>query len=262
MMSFKLVGTGPRKVMLFPGLLGTRDAFDDLMRWADLDAFQYVAVEYRGYGQARKERGLMTLREVVIDATRLADYLGWSRFAVAGHSLGALAAQMLALALPQRVDAIVSIAGLDACGGSSDPQRVRMLQEAAVSRQRREELVAAGTAHRYSSAFARTVVDSSWDNIDGTAFASYAIDASRTDISQQVEGTDKPILMLVGQHDGSNMDEAVRATTLRWYRNATLQVLAGAGHYPVQETPAAASAALEAFLLRNPGDGEAAARPA
>lgn len=262
MMSFKLVGTGPRKVMLFPGLLGTRDAFDDLLRWADLEAFQYVAVEYRGYGQARKERGLMTLREVVIDATRLADYLGWSRFAVAGHSLGALAAQMLALALPQRVDAIVSIAGPSERGGSSDPQRLRMLEGAAASRQWREELVTAGTARRYPATFARAVVDSSWDSIDGSAFASYARDASRTDISQQVEGSDKPILVLIGQHDGSNTEEAARATTLKWYRNATLQVLAGAGHYPVQETPAATSAALETFLLGSAGDSKPATRPA
>lgn len=249
MMSFKLLGTGPRKVMLFPGLLGTRDAFDDQLRWADLEAFQYVAIEYRGYGQARNERGLMTLREVVIDATRVADYLGWSRFAVAGHSLGALAAQMLALALPQRVEAIVSIAGLSARGSSGDPQRVQMLQEAAVSRQQREALVTAGTARRYPAAFARAVVDGSWGNIDGRSFASYALDASRTDISQQVEGSDKPILVLVGQHDSVNTEEAARATTCKWYRKATLQVLAGAGHYPVQETPAATSAALEAFLL-------------
>jgi pimeloyl-ACP methyl ester carboxylesterase len=131
MKSFKLVGTGPRKVMLFPGLLGTRDAFDEMLRWADLTAFQYAVVEYRGYGQARNEPGLKTLREVVIDATRLADYLGWTRFAVAGHSLGALAAQMIAVALPQRVDAIVSIAGMSARGGSRDPERTRLLREAA-----------------------------------------------------------------------------------------------------------------------------------
>ncbi|MGO4326089.1 alpha/beta fold hydrolase [Cupriavidus sp. 2TAF22] len=252
MMSFKLTGTGARKVMLFPGLLGTRDAFDDMLRWADLDAFQYVAVEYRGYGQARKERGLMTLREAVIDATRLADFLGWRQFAVAGHSLGALTAQMLAVALPQRVDAIVSIAGLNARGGSNDPQRLQTLQAAAESAQRRAELVAAGTANRYAAAFARAVVQASWDSIDAAAFASYARDASRTDISQQVEGSERPILVLVGEHDAVNTEAAARATTLQWYRDATVQVLAGAGHYPLLETPAATSAALESFLLGQP----------
>lgn len=253
MKSYKLIGTGPRKVMLFPGLLGTRDAFDDMLRWADLEAFQYAAVEFRGYGETRGEPGLKTLREVVVDATRLADFLGWSSFAVAGHSLGALAAQMLALALPRRIDAIVSIAGMSARGGSSDPERLRLLREAAEQPARRGDLVAAGTAGRYTDAFVRTVVGQSWGRIDQNAFASYAQDASRTDVSAQVEGSLTPIHVLVGEHDGANSEAAARVTTLKWYRNATLQVLAGAGHYPMLETPAATITALERFLGQHAG---------
>jgi pimeloyl-ACP methyl ester carboxylesterase len=104
MKSFKLIGRGPHKVLLFPGLIGTRDAFDPMLRDADLDAFQYAVAEYRGYGQSRNEAGLLTLREVVIDAVRLVEFLGWTTFTVAGHSLGALAAQMLAVALPHRAN--------------------------------------------------------------------------------------------------------------------------------------------------------------
>ena len=248
MKSFKLIGTGPRKVMLLPGLLGTRDAFDEMLRWADLEAFQYVVVEYRGYGQMRHEPGLRTLREVVIDATRLADFLGWTSFAVAGHSLGALAAQMLALALPRRVDAIVSIAGMSARGGSRDAARLALLREAAISPERRADLVAAGTARRYTDAFARAVVNSTWTAIDGEAFLSYALDANHTDIHAQVEGSEMPIHVLIGEHDAVNSEAVARDTTLKWYRRATLQVLAGAGHYPMLETPPVTTAALESFL--------------
>lgn len=253
MKSFKLIGTGPRKVMLLPGLLGTRDAFDEMLRWADLAAFQYVVVEYRGYGQMRLEPGLRTLREVVIDAARLADFLGWTSFAVAGHSLGALAAQMLALALPRRVDAIVSIAGMSARGGSSDPARLGLLREAAVSPVRRADLVAAGTARRYTDAFVRAVVDSTWTAIDGEALLSYALDASHTDLCTQVEGSEIPIHVLVGEHDAGNSEAVARDTTLKWYRHATLQVLAGAGHYPMLETPPVTIAALENFLRAEVG---------
>lgn len=61
MKSFKLISHGPNKVLLFPGLIGTRDAFDDMLRYADLDTFQYAVAEYRGYGNARAEAGLLTL---------------------------------------------------------------------------------------------------------------------------------------------------------------------------------------------------------
>lgn len=245
MKSFKLIGHGPRKVLLFPGLLGTRDAFDDMLRYADLDAFQYAIVEYRGYGHARNEPGLFTLREVVIDAVRLVDFLGWTRLAVAGHSLGALAAQILAVALPHRVDAIVSIAGLSAKGASADPQRLRFMEGVAYSREQREVLVRGGTDGRYTSGFARALVGSTWDEIDGEALASYALDASRTDIRAQVEALDTPILVLVGEYDSACSEAAAHETTLQWYRRATLQVLLGAGHYPMVEAPARTLCALE-----------------
>jgi len=250
MKSYKLIGTGPRKVMLLPGLLGTRDAFDDMLRWADLREFQYAVVEFRGYGELFGEPGLKTLREVVVDATRLADFLGWSSFAVSGHSVGALAAQLLALALPQRIHAIVSIAGMSARGGSRDPERQRLLREAAAQQARRADLVAAGTAGRYTDAFVQAVVSQSFGRIDADAFASYALDASRTDISGQVEGSLTPIHVMVGEHDATNSEAAARLTTLKWYRNATLQVLAGAGHYPMLEAPVATIAALETFLFQ------------
>ncbi|MCP3728076.1 alpha/beta hydrolase [Paraburkholderia sp. CNPSo 3272] len=248
MKSFKLVGQGPRKVLLFPGLLGTRDAFDDMLRYADLDAFQYAIVEYRGYGHSKNEPGLFTLREVVIDAVRLVEFLGWNRLAVAGHSLGALAAQMLAVALPHRVDAIVSIAGLSAKGASADPQRQRFMQELAHSRERREALVHGATGNRYADGFARALVAVTWDNIDGDALTSYAIDASRTDIHAQVESLETPVLVLVGECDPNCSAAAARETMLRWCRLATLQVLPGVGHFPMVEAPAQTLSALEHYV--------------
>jgi len=248
MKSSKLIGHGPRKVLLFPGLLGTRDAFDQMLSYADLDAFQYAVAEYRGYGQARHERGLYTLRETVIDAVRLAEFLGWDRFAVAGHSLGALVAQMLAVALPNRVDAIVSIAGLGANGAGADPQRVAFMQEAVQSRAGRETLVNSGTGNRYTDGFARAVVASTWNAIDHAALESYALDASRTDIHEHVAESDTPVLVLVGEHDPHCTAAAAHQTTLRWYRNTTLRVLAGSGHYPMYESPPETLFEMERYL--------------
>ncbi|MGU7784292.1 alpha/beta fold hydrolase [Burkholderia sp. PU8-34] len=248
MKSFKLFGRGPRKVLLLPGLLGTRDSFDDMLRHADLDEFQYAVAEYRGYGHARSVPGLMTLREVVIDAVRLVEFLGWNTFTVAGHSLGALCAQMLAVALPERVNAIVSIAGLSANGASGDPQRLAFMQALATSREKREALVASGTGNRYASGVARGLVAQTWEEIDGHALASYALDASRTDIHAQVQRLDTPILVLVGEHDPNCTEVAARETTLQWYRHATLRVMRGAGHYPMFEAPAATLSELEQYV--------------
>jgi pimeloyl-ACP methyl ester carboxylesterase len=243
MTTFKLIGRGPSKVLLFPGLLGTRDAFDDMLRYADLDAFQYVVFEYRGYGQARDEAGLFTLREAVIDAVRVVEFLGWTKLAAVGHSLGALVAQMLAVAFPNRIEAIVSIAGLSAKGASADPERRCFMQELAHSLEKREALVKLGTAGRYTRGVTRALAASTWHEIDGNALASYAHDASQTDIHQQVGSLEAPIL--VGEHDPNCSEAVARDTTLRWYRHAALQILRDAGHYPLFETAAATLSALE-----------------
>ncbi|SOE98747.1 Pimeloyl-ACP methyl ester carboxylesterase [Burkholderia sp. OK233] len=248
MKSFKLVGRGHRKVLLFPGLLGTRDAFDEMLRFADLDTFQYAIVEYRGYGESRGEPGLLTLRQVVVDAVRLTEYLEWPKFVVAGHSIGALAAQMLAVALPHRVDAIVSIAGASAKGASKDPERVRFMQGLAQSLEQRQALVKAGIGESCTDAAARAIASANWNDVDGNALASYAGDASRTDIHDQVTDLDAPILVLVGEHDAANSEAAARETTLKWYKRPTLQVLAGAGHYLPVEAPVATITAIERYL--------------
>jgi pimeloyl-ACP methyl ester carboxylesterase len=248
MKSFKLIGHGPLKVVLLPGLIGTRDAFDEMLRYADLETFQYVVAEYRGYGNARAERGLLTLREVVIDVVRLVDFLGWYSFTVAGHSIGALIAQMVALALPERVNSIVSIAGLSAKGASADPQRMAFMQALATSREKREALVDIGMGGRYATGVTRALVAQTWDEIDARALASYARDATRTDIHSEVQGLDTPILVLVGENDPNCTEAFARETTLFWYRLATLQVLRGAGHYPMVETPAATLSEIERYV--------------
>ncbi|QOT82418.1 alpha/beta fold hydrolase [Cupriavidus basilensis] len=248
MKSYKLIGFGPKKVLLFPGLLGTQDAFNQMLKYADLENFQYAIAEYRGYGGSKNLPGLFNLREVVIDAYKLVEFLGWKDFAIGGHSIGALAAQMVAIAMPQRVGSIVSIAGMSAKGGSRDPDRMALLNAAANSAEHREQMVAGGTAGRYTPGFARTEVAATFDSIDPLAFASYAKDASQTDVSEEAKNLPMPILALVGEHDPACSEQAARATTSEIYRTASVEVIAGAGHYPHCEAPIATLTLIEKFL--------------
>jgi pimeloyl-ACP methyl ester carboxylesterase len=57
-----------------------------------------------------------------------------------------------------------------------------------------------------------------------------------------------PVKVIVGAHDGALTADVMTATYLAWYPNASLEVMANAGHYPMNETPVALATSIEAFL--------------
>jgi pimeloyl-ACP methyl ester carboxylesterase len=247
MNTFKTVGVGSKKVLLLPGLLGTQDSFDAMLEYADKDTYQYAVMDYRGYGRSKNVPGLYTLREIVTDAVKLLDYLKWTDVTVVGHSFGALVAQMLALDIPGRMKGVVSLAGMTAKGGSRDPARLQLLQDAAQDAVKREAIVTAATGNQYTPGFASAVVQATWPDIAAPAFAGYALDASQSDISHAVEGSQTPILVIIGERDPANTADIAIATTLRSYRHASLEVIPGVGHYPMFEAPARTLTVIERF---------------
>jgi len=246
MSSSSAFGHGANKVLVLPGLLGSSTAYDSMFHNADLERYQYVLMHYRGLSAARNEAGLFTLREVVMDAVRLLDHLGWKSTHVVGHSVGALAAQMLALATPSRVSSIVSLAGLSARGLRRDPERLRLLSEAATDAAKRAAYIDAGTGKRYTPGFSRYVARLSEGQTSPEALRKYADDAMSTDIQAQADGSQVPYLAIVGRLDPSNDEIVARETTLRLYRRASIHVI-DAGHYPMLECPALTMSLIENF---------------
>jgi 3-oxoadipate enol-lactonase len=97
--------TGP--VVLLGASLGT-----DLSLWDDLAAdlardHRVVRFDTRGHGGSPAPEGGYTMDGLVADVLALADELGVDRFAYVGLSLGGAIGQVLALAAPQRLTALV-----------------------------------------------------------------------------------------------------------------------------------------------------------
>ena len=55
--------------------------------------------------------------------------------------------------------------------------------------------------------------------------------------------------MIAGEHDPALGEATCKATWLQHYPNATLEVMANAGHYPMDETPIALATVIERFLM-------------
>ncbi len=99
--SYTVSGDGP-PVLLIQGAgivgEGWRPQIDGLR-----DRFTLVAFDNRGTGRSTLPAGRLTIEDMAADALALMDAVGFHRFHVAGHSMGGLIAQELALTRPGRV---------------------------------------------------------------------------------------------------------------------------------------------------------------
>jgi pimeloyl-ACP methyl ester carboxylesterase len=56
------------------------------------------------------------------------------------------------------------------------------------------------------------------------------------------------VKVIVGANDPALNADVMKATYLTWYPNSELEVMANAGHYPMDETPVALATSIESFL--------------
>lgn len=76
------------------------------LRWVMLDMAGHGLSEHRPAGAS------YPIWDYARDALLVADQLGWERFAIVGHSLGAITAALLAASVPERVTQLALIDGL------------------------------------------------------------------------------------------------------------------------------------------------------
>ena len=99
--SYARTGSGPAVLLLQGvGLVGNgwRPQIDALAR-----RFTVVAVDNRGIGASTRGDGALTIETMADDAIEVMDAEGIQRFHLAGHSMGGLIAQQIALTAPARV---------------------------------------------------------------------------------------------------------------------------------------------------------------
>ena len=124
----------------------------------------------------------------------------------------------------------------------------RAAHRAAENLGNRRAIIDFTTGSRLSAAWLDHMAASSWANCTKEAFAAYLLAWATADFHQSVVGSEIPIKVIVGEHDGAITAEAMKATYLVWHKNASLEVMSNAGHYPMNETPVALATSIEAFL--------------
>ncbi|MCC7702788.1 alpha/beta hydrolase [Janthinobacterium sp. GW460P] len=251
--TYHRVGHGPHAVIVLHGWFGDAHAFAPMEIALDGGAFSYVFMDNRGYGGMRGAAGEYSMEEVARDALALADALGFATFSVVGHSMGGMALEKLALLTPRRLRKLVAVAPVPSCGMAFDGAARQLFLDASGDVQARRAIIARSTGGRSPAAWLDWKAQYSWESADPAAFARYFLAWSETDFSREVmrAASPLPLLALVGEHDPRFNAELMRRTYLAWYPHARLEVLGNAGHYPMNETPLALAASIEAFLSKN-----------
>jgi pimeloyl-ACP methyl ester carboxylesterase len=108
-------------VMALHGWLDNAASFVPLS--AHLDGIELVAPDLPGHGRsahlpAGADYSFAAAVNAVLD---IADALGWERFSLLGHSMGAGIASLVAAACPERIDRVLAIEALGAL--AEDPER-------------------------------------------------------------------------------------------------------------------------------------------
>lgn len=125
---------GGARVLALHGWLDNAASFVPLA--AQLQHLDLVALDLPGHGAsahlpAGADYSLAGTVHVLLDA---ADALGWDRFAVLGHSMGAAIGSILAAAAPERVTRFVAIEALGALADAENHTATRLREAVAARR--------------------------------------------------------------------------------------------------------------------------------
>jgi pimeloyl-ACP methyl ester carboxylesterase len=245
-----MAGSGPHRVIALHGWFGSARGWGYLPNYLNGADFTFAFMDLRGYGARKGEPGEYTMAEAAADAVALADELGWDTFSVVGHSMSGVAVQHVLLQAPERVRRLVGISPVPAGGIAFDDEGWALFTGAQASRDKRAAIIEFSTGSRLTPAFVDEIVQHSLDESDAEAFGAYLKSWAKADIAGQVRGISVPVKVLPGEHDPSLSAEVMELTWLDLYPNAELEVMRGAGHYPMFETPVALVTCIEEFLSR------------
>ena len=240
-----VIGSGPRRVLALHGWFGSAGGWGPFADLVDGDRCTYAFVDFRGYGAALGDRRAHGRRDGAVAA---ADALGWSCFAVLGHSMGGSVTQRVALDAGDRVSGLVGISPVPATGAPFDERCWQLSSGAAEERGNRYAIIDTTTGGRLSRTWIDRMVQSSLDTSDPAAFRAYLDAWAGTGFADEVRGRPVPVRLVVGEHDPALSAAVMEQTFLRLYPDVSLEVLANAGHYAMFETPVALLTSVERFL--------------
>lgn len=248
---YTTIGKGPEKVLVLHDWLGDRRNYDPVRPYLDTDTFQFAFVDLRGYGESMDIGGAFTVDEAARDTLSVADALGWPSFHIVGHSMTGMVVQKVAVLAGERVESIVATTPVHAGGLQPDDQTYAFFADVA----REPDVMAKGidmlTGGALSAEWKRFKVERAMQRSTEAARLGYLDMFAHADFSDEVDGIEIPLLVVLGRNDiDAFRPPAIEQTFGQWYENLEITQITDAGHYPMQETPVLYATRVQEFIRR------------
>jgi pimeloyl-ACP methyl ester carboxylesterase len=197
--------------------------------------------------------GDYSMPEIAADALALADELGLDRFHLVGHSMGGMATQRVLVDIDDRarVKSAVVVDPVPACGAQLEGDNWALFSGAIENDENRYNILDFTTGNRNTPQWINYMVARSRSTTTDEAFAGYLNAWAKEDFSEQIKGFKTPVLVCIGEHDHAFSSEVMKNTYLAWLPNAQLEVIANAGHYPMQEAPINLVCVIERYMHKH-----------
>ena len=259
---------GAPKVLALHGWLDNAASFVPLAPC--LPGVELVAPDLPGHGHsAHLPQGAdYSFAGAVNSVLDIADALGWERFALLGHSMGAGIGSLVAAACPQRIERFVAIEALGALAESAERTVTRLREAIAAMRNvaRRPLRVFPDIdsairvrmqANALDEATARLLVERGLAVVDGGhAWSSdprltlpTTIRMTEPQVLALVRGIECPTLVIHADPAQPYLPDELRRVRAAALPHGTLRILPG-GHHLHMQQPQAVAAAIGGFFLR------------
>ena len=264
-------GEGPR-VLALHGWLDNAASFLPLA--AHLHGIDLVALDLPGHGHSvhlppGADYSFASAIASVLDA---ADALGWERFALLGHSMGAGIASQVAAACPQRIERLVAIEALGALAEVPERTVARLRDAVAAERALRgkqlrvfPDIDTAVRARAHASRVPGSGLDESLVRLlvergvrvveGGHAWSSdqrltlpTLVRMTEAQVENLVAGIECPTLAIFADPAQPYLPDELRRRRVGLLPNGELKVIAG-GHHLHMQQPAEVASAIGDFFL-------------
>ena len=247
-------GNGPDRVIVFHDWMGDAANYDSVRPWLDTESYTYVFPEVRGYGRSQNIKGNYNSSEIAADTMALADYLGWEKFHLVGHSMNGLAGFKTVLEDwkgEKRIKSYLAVTPVTPNGFPSDAQTTAFLTSTASDDEAAKNAMAMLTGGKLNAIWGKRRIDRLREITTTDVMLAYLEMWNNEDFATELAAAKigTPITVIGGRNDLPGFQESYYNETIaKWLPNISFNYVQNAGHYPMHETPPLFASLMENHL--------------